>query len=557
MHTAQPSGPRRLVRIAAIAAATVVLAAGCGSSKKDSGATATTLGGGGGTTAPGPTTTLVPKDGGDITMGTEADIDGFDPTRNRWDITGLTYAQTVYDELAQFGDDGKVYPYLAESITPNATFTEWTIKLRPGIKFHDGSPVTNVDVATALQADHDAPLTGTALANVDTITKVAGDNLSTLVKMKRPWVPFPGYLTGQLGVVPKAATITGKTAAQKPVGTGPFVFKEWVVGNHFTATKNPNYWRKGLPHLNSITFKPIVEPSVRESALKAGDIQIFHTTETHTIKNLKGDKSVNTILQTKGELEEDMIMLNTGKEPFNNAHARKAVALATDVEAIIQDQADGIPPKAEGPFSSGSAWDPGNVGYPQFNVDDAKKEVAAYKVDTGKDLTFALSGVPGARSVELIQYQLAQWKTAGIIATFDQTEQSQYILNALQGKYQAIGWRQFGEPDPDFDNVWWNSVGAADQGALALNFARNKDPLLDAAMLKGRESSILEERKAAYKDVATRLAIDLPFIFTTQATWAIMANPKIHDITNWTLPDGTKGAELLSGRFQIAQVWTE
>ena len=76
-------------------------------------------------------------------------------------------------------------------------------------------------------------------------------------------------------------------------------------------------------------------------------------------------------------------------------------------------------------------------------------------------------------------------------------------------------------------------------------------------MLKGRESSILEERKAAYKEVATRLAIDLPFIFTTQATWAIMANPKIHDITNWTLPDGTKGAELLSGRFQIAQVWTE
>ena len=89
--------------------------------------------------------------------------------------------------------------------------------------------------------------------------------------MNSPWEPFPYYLAqAQAGYIAAPSMLNNADGTTHPVGTGPFIFKEWIPNSHFTATANPRYWRKGLPYLSSITFKPIIDPSSRVAALEVG-----------------------------------------------------------------------------------------------------------------------------------------------------------------------------------------------------------------------------------------------------------------------------------------------
>jgi ABC-type transport system substrate-binding protein len=147
------------------------------------------------------------------------------------------------------------------------------------------------------------------------------------------------------------------------------------------------------------------------------------------------------------------------------------------------------------------------------------------------------------------------WKQAGINTTIKQVEQSSFILNALVGNYSAYLFRQFGEQDPDGDVVWWSSATAAPVGQLSLNFARNKDPQIDQALLQGRTSADEATRKAAYQAIANRFAQDVPYVWIATTVWAVASKPKVHGVVTWKLPDGSDGAGLLSGRFMMSHVW--
>ena len=113
-----------------------------------------------------------------------------------------------------------------------------------------------------------------------------------------------------------------------------------------------------------------------------------------------------------------------------------------------------------------------------------------------------------------------------------------------------------GMPDPDADFVWWSSLTAAPIGQLALNFARNKDPQIDAALLKGRTSPDEADRKAAYQSIAKRFGTDdVPYIWLNSTIWQIAFKPKVKGITNWTLPDGSAGVDhTIGGGFLLGHV---
>ncbi|HEY4028533.1 MAG TPA: ABC transporter substrate-binding protein, partial [Candidatus Dormibacteraeota bacterium] len=202
-----------------------------------------------------------PRRGGSVTFATEAEINSFDARQGAWDSTGLQYARTVFDPLFTQAADGTVQPYLAQSISHSADYMQWTIKLRSGITFHDGSPLDATVVKANLDGVAQSPLTGPALFNLDKVTVV--DPMTVMVTTKSPWVPFPIYLTGQLGHIAGLKQLADTSGKASPIGTGPFVFKEWLPGDHFTATRNPSYWRQGLPYLDSITYKPIPDPQSR------------------------------------------------------------------------------------------------------------------------------------------------------------------------------------------------------------------------------------------------------------------------------------------------------
>ena len=489
-------------------------------------------------------------------MGVEAEVDGFDPTKNRFDVTGLTYAATVFDPLATYGKDNKVHPYLAESITPNADYTVWTIKLRPNITFSNGDPVNADAVVADLQAHQKSALTGLAITNIDSVSKT--DDLTVTVKCKTAWVPFPVYLTGQVGMVFDPKMLTDPQGSQHPIGSGPFILKEWVPGNHFIATKNPNYWQKGLPYLDSIEYRPIVEAQSRDNSLSAGTIDILHSSDPQTSQDLKGNSSVNLITDanSSGRAELGFVMLNTAAPPLDDVTLRQALAYATDRQRYINVIDFGVNHDATGPFSHRSEW-AGDTGYPSFDLAKAKDLVKQWSAKHGgANPSFELGTTNAGRSLQSASLLQDMWKQAGITVTIKQVEQSQYINLALLGKFQAYEWRQFGEPDPDGDVVWWSSQTAAPIGSLSLNFSRNKDPQIDADLQKGRTSPNEADRTAAYQDIAKQFAKDVPFVWYDESLWQVASKKNVHGILDWTLPDGSAGVDhTIGGLFLPTHVW--
>ena len=499
---------------------------------------------------------LTPKHGGTLIFATEAEINSFDPRQGAWDSTGLQYARTVFDPLFTQADDGTIKPYLAASIDHNAEYTAWTIKLRPGIKFHDGSDLDANTVKVNFDGLAKSPLTGPALFNYVSSTVV--DTLTLTVNTKTPWVPFPIYLTGQLGHVAGLKQLADTTGKAQPIGTGPFMFKEWVPGDHFTAVKNPNYWQKGLPYLDSITYKPIPDSQSRGNSLKAGNVDFIHSSDTQTTADFKDDKkfsSLNDMNSVLGEPDESFIMLNTTVAPLDDIRVRQALAYSIDRQKVIDTVYNGLTKPSDGPFPPGSPYyvDP---KYPTFDLQKAKDLVAAYTKDKGP-ISFKYGTTNSPKNLQTNQLVQSMWKAAGINADIVQFEQSPYILNAILGNYQAYGWRQFNSPDPDANYVWWSALTALPNGKQALNFARNKDAVIDGALATGRASADPAVRAAAYQKIQTQFAIDLPYIFITRTIWIVASKKTIHGYDSPNLPDGGKARPMGSGIVSPAFFWKE
>jgi peptide/nickel transport system substrate-binding protein len=538
-------GVRTAAGVAVLGGGASSVLAACGSSSPTASTSSSSAGIGSGT----------PKQGGSIVVGLESEFNGFDPTQGRWDPAGVMYGRTVYDPLCAVAADGSTKPYLAQSVNPNSDYTKWTITMRPNITFHNGTPLDAQAVKVNLDALRQAGLTGPAFANVSSVD-VTGP-LTLVVSMKSPWVPFPSLINGQYqaGYIAEPSTILNGTAATHPVGTGPWVFQTWVPNAHFTATRNPHYWRQGLPYLDTVTFKPIPDAQSRENALKAGDIDMMHTSTVQNYVDLHNDSSFVTITDLHSTIEPDMnfVMLNTDQSPANDVRVRQALAYATNIQQYINVIDNGVPPPATGPFVPGSPYY-GSTGYPSFNLSKAQQLVREYQQQNGAvNLPFQTTNDSSAlRGAQLLQQM---WSAAGIHTTINQTEQTTLIANALSGKYTATSWRQFAASDPDLNYIWWTIANASPIGQSALNFARNKDPQVQKAIDTGRASSDQTTRAQAYQTAAKRFAVDVPYVWLDRAVWTVSAKPNVQNFAGATLPGGTKVVPLIFGEWWLTQTW--
>ena len=329
--------PRRVTTLAALGVSFVLIAAAC-SDKKDEdavveggddttastaprlttpqgpiGPATTTAPGTGETTPPAETTTpeTTPKGvyGGTLRFGGEAEVGNpWTPANVQCDSYCYMRAFSIYDTLTARDDKLGWQPFLAESMTPNDDFTVWTVKLRKGIKFHDGTPF-NADAAIYnLQQHATSFLSGPALFDIakrsDTefaIEKV--DDMTFKIPTGRngnpdepiPWPTFPYLLSAQIGFMASPKWL--EAVKEKPelaahaVGTGPFVFKSMATGDRMVVERNENYWRKApngdqLPYLDGIEFRVLPDAQVRETALTSGDVDAIATSDGTSLSNL-------------------------------------------------------------------------------------------------------------------------------------------------------------------------------------------------------------------------------------------------------------------------------
>jgi len=509
--------------------------------------------------------------GGTLTIGTEADEAGFDPSSAHYDSTGVMYARTVFDPLAFTLADGTIVPYLAESITPNSDYTEWEITVRPNVKFHDGTPCDGAALLFCMQKFLASSLVNFALNYVSSVAK-SGTN-SIKIKMHNPWVPFDAWLAGYIGgqiaymFSPKAFNDKAKPFNFNPVGTGPFVFKEWTPNSRFVATKNPDYWRTDsygnkLPYVDQVTFLPIPDVSSRFSALRSGTIDLMHTDDPGTILQIRALPSnqyqnVEDDTITVGEPDMSFLMLNTSLAPLNDIRIRQAMAYAFNQKENLQVIGRNVDQPTDGLFPKGNQYNsPTSTGYPTYDLARATSLVNQWKSENGGVApVLEYSTTPTPSSTNGAAAAAGYFRAAGFTVNLSTVQQANFITDAVLGSYHVFGWRQFANVDPDLNYIFWSAYAAIAHNGIVTNFARNSDPQIQKACDDGRRSADPAVRKQAYKKVNERLAVDLPYIWSGRDVWSVCATSKTKNFNNPTSPKHQVGLGMLSGIVWPTEIW--
>ena len=521
------------------------------------------------TEAPGPT----PIPGGKVVIGVEADASNpWMPAEMVCDISCHQMARSVYDPLVLPVDGNGWAPYLAESLTPNADYTTWTIKVRPGITFHDGTPLDGAAVADNMTRFKSGFLTGAYMSNVDSITVSPTDPLAAELKMKSPWVTFPaGLAVSQVAYIASPtwmkAADADPTLKLKPVGTGPFIIEDYKPNEYFKAKKNPTYWNQPYPYLDEIEFQPIPDALNRRDALKTGAIDLLHSDNGEVIDGFRNDSSfvqeeIDTNTETNYTLLHVTQTLPDGTpSPLTDQRVRCALANAYDENAVNDTIGHGVFPIANGPFPPGMVGHLDDTGYPQKqDMDKAKALIADYKKDNPGPLNLSYATTTDGTNLLTAQFRKQWWEEAGVDnVSIDQIDQGQFIVLTLLGQFQSRGWRLHSGIDLDDQYIWWHSSSAAPEGQLGLNFGRIKDSVIDQALDANRSETDPAKKKEYAETVNKRFAEQCYNLWTSWDIWGIAHKPTVHGVENFTLPGGEQSifGSGIGGTFYNQTLWVE
>jgi ABC-type transport system substrate-binding protein len=520
--------------------AVVVLAVSCSSDSSTNEGT-----GGSSGTVPSAITQPQPAEptaGGTLAFGLGAESDGWDPTFNRWAGSGTIVSHAIFDRLTEYDENHNAQPFLAESLTPNPDFTRWTIKLRSGITFHDGTELDAEAVKVNLETHKTSVLTGAALQIIGQIEVV--DGLTLQVTMNSPWATFPSALTTQAGVV--AAPTQLQNAAEKslkPIGTGPFVFDNWRPDSNLEVTKNPDYWLKdanggSLPYLDGIQFEVLSDVQSRGAALESGAVEAIETFDPNQIKQYQSKAEQGQYQMYSNQNREEAVQflgLNTAQPPFDDPLARQIVVYSLDTQTISTTQYADVFPVANGLFPENSAYH-ADTGYPTYDSAKASELHDEYQAKYGKPLSFTVN-LPSTPEFKAIG-ELAKESAAanGVEVTLNLMDQSALIVAAVTGDYDATGFITFG--DPNIDQIFFSNDTLKPVGEISLNFTRLRDDALTDYLHQARETDVTADQAAAWAKAQERIAENLNVLFVVRNGVAVIYDTNVFGFLDAKLPSG-------------------
>jgi peptide/nickel transport system substrate-binding protein len=375
-----------------------------------------------------------PQRGGDLVIARTADSQSMNNT-TVFDNESIWVFEQMYEMLYTVSADGKsVKPWLATSYTLSKDKKTYTFQLRKGVKFSTGKPMTSADVKFSL--DHARAAKGgwgyidAAIKDVQTKGPYA-----VVIHTKYKWAPLVADIAlFSNGIIPKDFGGTTEAAFYKhPVGTGPFMWSKRVVGQSIKLVRNPHYWQKGKPYLDSVTWNYVGDDNTRELQLRGNQAQIDEFPPFNSIDKLKSTSGVTMTLFPSTRT--DYLMFNEHVKPLADVHVRRAISYAIDREAMVKSilfnygkpANSFMPPQV--PY-----YDPESPGI-QFDLAKAKKELAASKYPKGFKVEMLIgSGAATERSMaQIIQQQL---KDLGITVTLRQQDVSTEFQQIQEGKYQ-------------------------------------------------------------------------------------------------------------------------
>ncbi len=458
--------------------------------------------------------TAKPHAGGTLTIGIANEIATLDPVRNT--VGSLTQggdrAFLVFGTLMKVDTKtGAIVPGLAESLTSSDAQT-WTLKLRSNLKFSDGTPLDADAVIYNMERFKDPANAFTGMATVSQITKMTKIDPATVeFRLVQPNGSFGIVFTDTVGEMGSPAAIKAdpRTWGQKPVGAGPYLLKEWVRDRQYTFVRNPDYYDKPRPYIDTIVFRVIPNQVTLASSLRAGEVDAIHVADaaTHLPVALEDTKKFRGFDPTKvsGAVG---LACNLDKAPCNDVRFREALSLAFDFTAAKEVFLPGVhyPPDQLQcmPWGPGSPFCAKEVRA-KDNPTRAKKLFDAVRADgISTDIEYLYnpqSAVVGAAHGEWIQQQLAK---LGVKTTLRTVTTNDYVGITNRHEFQVA--IMFNPPAVDMASRYyndWHSVGGPTGGRDVPNL---NSATLDVALEKGRDSVKLDDRIAGFQEAQRIIA---------------------------------------------------
>jgi len=437
----------------------------------------------------------------------------------------------IYEGLVKYKDSNtEIEPCLAESWTSSADGKEWTFKLRKNVKFHDGTPFNaeavkySIDRQLPPKRTDDMPYASFTFGPVKEV-KVVDDHTVKII-LNEPYAPFLANMAMCL-----AAPIVSKAAVEKygadfikhPVGTGPFKFVKWDMGQQVVLEANKDYWGE-KPKVDKVVYKFVKENSVRASELMTGSTDIMNGVDPNDVKTLeaKGMK----VVKNPG-MNINYMGFYCNRAPFNNPKVRQALSMAINRENLVKFLYQGLAELPNGPlpkFMPG--YDASLTPYP-YDPEGAKKLLAEAGV---KNLSFEFitysnprpyNPVGGEKLAAAIQADLLKIGVKTTIKAYPWKEYKDALAKE-EGDAFFYGWiGDNGDPD--------NFLSLLDTKEIktTLNSAFYSNPKVDTLLAQGRAELDPAKRAKIYSELQKIVVKDAPWVFLSHSLDMAAYSPKV------------------------------
>lgn len=465
-----------------------------------------------------PATAADIKPGGDLRVALTGEPDVLDPATSSI-YTGAQVYEGIFSKLIDIDASGKFVPDLATSWEQTDPKT-WKFNLATNATFHNGEKFTSADVKYTFERILD-PKTASAYAGLYAqIESVdASDPAIAVFHLKSIFGPFLTNLATNGQIVNRKAIESGDPA-RNPIGTGPFQFVEWVQGDHITLRKNPAYFKAGLPHLDSVTFRFLPVDQSRIDALAAGELDWIDAVPLQQVPALKDDPRFTYVTSPVAGIP-DFLALNTKAPPFDNAKVRQAVALAVNRSDIRDVAYLGTGELGLIEVPTGSAW------YDETGIFAAAPDIARAKqllAEAGHPDGLAIEYLGLPQYPELLktgQVVRDQLKAIGIDMTIKPVDVSIWYDAYVSGKFQITSAYQERTIDPD------NFYSLVIKSGGPINTVGYANPDVDALIDKAAASADEAERKDLYRQIRAIVTADAPLVFVHYETLNYLMNKNV------------------------------
>jgi peptide/nickel transport system substrate-binding protein len=468
-----------------------------------------------------------------LRIGLAEDPDVLDPSLARTYVGRIVFA-SICDKLFDIDEKLAVVPQLALSHEISADGKTVTIKLRPGVKFHDGEIFDAAAAKYSLERhlNMKGSFRKPEISAIDSIDVV--DPATIKLNLKAPFSPLLAQLTDRAGMMvsPKAAEAAGDKFGLKPVCAGPYKFVERVQQDRIVVEKFADYWNKDNVFVDKITYLPIVDGTVRLANLRSGGLDLIERVLATDIKTVRDNPKLKLSKATSlGYLGLTINLANGDKAntPLaKDPRVRRALELSIDREALNQVVFNGE-------FVPGNQWvSPQNPYYqqafpvPKRDIAKAKALMKEAGVTGPLTLDFMVPNGPETRAVaEVVQSMAAE---AGFDLKIRVTEFATSLKQGEDGAYQIylIGWS--GRSDPDGNSFSFQTCGSPQ------NNAKYCDKDVDAAHQEARTKSDPAERKKAYEKVAAKFLTEGSIVYLYHTQVLVAHTDKVEGYKQ--MPDG-------------------